>query len=81
MAFGKRLIERFLQPIGTHNGAHFEQCTEHNHVKHFGILHFCCFVHRVNTINAYVVALGRIDNSKAIVDEYAAGFELGHELV
>ena len=81
MTLGQRLEERFLHTLVTYNGANLEKSAKHNHIEHLRVLHLGSLVHSIDAIDGDILSRRRIDDSKAVVDEYSTRFDFRFKLV
>ena len=81
VALRQTLIESLVKAVGTNHRAYAKQSTKHNHVEDLRVFHLCSLVHGSYTIHLDVGACRRIDNTKAVVDEYATRLNLAFKLV
>lgn len=81
VTLGQGLVKRFLQTVVGDNGTDAEQTAQDNHVEDLRVFHLCRLVHRIDSIDIDVGALGRIDDAVVVVDEDAAGLHTRLELI
>ena len=81
VTLGESLPEGFLHTAGTYYGTDVKESSQDDHVEYLTVLHLGSLVHGVDLVDLDVGARGRVDDAVAVVDEYAAGLELGLELL